>query len=43
MGASSPRPGRGLFSKWFRLQRFFSMLPIHFIPCVGFELGGLLW
>jgi hypothetical protein len=41
MGASSLRPGHGLFTKWTRLlQRFFSRLPTHFFH-VGFKLRGV--
>lgn len=37
---SSPMPGHGLLLKWTRLQRLFSRLPIHFLHCLGFKLGG---
>ncbi len=39
LGASSPNLSHGLFFKWTKLQRLFSRLPIHFFPCIGFELG----
>jgi hypothetical protein len=40
MGVGFPMPRHGFFPKWISLQRFFSRLLVHFLPCVGFKLGG---
>ncbi len=43
LGASTSKLSHGLFLKWTRLQRFFFMLPKHFLHVVGFETGGGLF
>jgi hypothetical protein len=41
LSASFPNPSLVIFLSGITYRRLFYKLPMHFLPCVGFKLGGI--